>query len=183
MPFSNYLRPKGFTLVEIIVAIVALAISMSVIFSLMVPAEKQSADQLHQIKAAELGQGLLDEILGRAYDDNSDMAGSHWRCDEIGRPACTAETAFGAEPDEYTSGQADRNLFDDVDDYHGFTTHVNSTNTSLDSGYSSFGISVEVTYKGLELNLTNNRLAKRIVVTITTPLGSEIRFTAYKSNF
>lgn len=183
MPFNIHKKSKGFTLVEIIVAIVALAISMSVILSLIVPAEQQSADQLHQIKAAELGQGMLDEILGRAFDDNSDMVGGHWRCDETGKPACTDEADFGAEPDEFTAGSADRNLFDDVDDYHGFVEQVNSTNDTLDSGYDSFEIAIDVQYKGLELNLANNQLAKRITVTITTPLGTDIRFTAYKSNF
>ncbi len=175
-----YKKSKGFTLVEIIVAIVALAISMSVILSLIVPAEQQSADQLHQIKAAELGQGMLDEILGRAFDDNSDMVGGHWRCDETAKPACTDEAAFGPEPDELAT---DRNSFDDVDDYHGFSAKVNSTNTQLDTGYDSFKITIDVQYKGLELNLTNNRLAKRITVTITTPLGTDINFTVYKSNF
>ncbi len=173
-------KSKGFTLVEIIVAMVALAISMSVILSLIVPAEQQSADQLHQIKAAELGQSMLDEILGRAFDDNSDMVGGHWRCDEAGRPVCTDEGLFGPDPDELTT---DRNSFDDVDDYHGFEELVNATNDTLDSGYDSFSIAIDVQYKGLELNLANNKLAKRITVTITTPLGSAISFSAYKSNF
>jgi len=180
MLFNTHKKSKGFTLVEIIVAMVALAISMSVILSLIVPAEQQSADQLHQIKAAELGQSMLDEILGRAFDDNSDMVGGHWRCDEEGRPACTDEGDFGPDLDELTT---DRNSFDDVDDYHGFEEQVNATNDTLDSGYDSFSIAIDVQYKGLELNLANNKLAKRITVTITTPLGSAISFSAYKSNF
>jgi len=174
----NFSRVKGFTLIEIIIAIVALAISMSVILSLIVPAEKQSADQLHQIKAAEIGQSLLDEILGRAFDENSDMAGSHWRCDESGHLACTDSVNFGSD-----SGEINRKLYDDVDDYDGFNLLVNSTNNNLDSGYNSFKINVVVEYQGNELNLGNNRLAKRVIITITTPLESKIRFTGYKSNF
>jgi MSHA pilin protein MshD len=174
----NSLSTKGFTLIEIIVALVALAISMTVILSLIVPAEKQSADQLHQIKAAELGQSFLDEILGRAFDENSDMAGSHWRCDETGYAACTATINFGTD-----SGESNRELFDDVDDYNGFNLLVNSTNNNLNAGYNSFKVDVAVSYQGSELGLADNRLAKRVIITITTPLNSKVRFTGYKSNF
>ena len=177
---SNNSKQSGFTLIEIIIGIVALSISLSIITTLIVPAEQQSADQIHQIKAAELGQGMLDEILGRAFDENSDHAGSVWRCDEttpIVRPSCSTVVNFG--PD---IGENSRDLYDDVDDYNGFTSKVNSTNQNLDSGYDSFQISVAVVYDGTSLGLANT-LAKRVTVTITTPLGMAIEFSGYKSNF
>jgi len=164
-------------LIEIIIGIVALSISMAIIFSLIVPVEQQSADQVHQIKAAELGQSMLDEILARAYDQNSDMSGGVWRCNETGRPACTPAVNFGAD-----AGETDRSLYNDVDDYQGFNQLVNATNNNLDAGYNSFQLAVAVSYDGVTLGLTNN-LAKRITVTITTPLGTAIEFTGYKSNF
>jgi len=173
----NSLRQAGFTLIEVIIGIVALGISLSIVFTLIVPAEQQSADQIHQIKAAELGQGMLDEILGRAFDENSDHAGSVWRCDETGRPACTLQGSFGTE-----TGETSRDLFDDVDDYQGFASKVNSTNQNLDAGYNSFQIAVTVSYDGTTLGLAN-ALAKRVTVTITTPLGTAIEFAGYKSNF
>jgi len=174
-------KQLGFTLIEIIIGIVVLAISLSIITTLIVPAEQQSADQIHQIKAAELGQGMLDEILGRAFDENSDHAGSVWRCDEttpVVRLACSAAATFGV-PD---AGESTRDTFDDVDDYNGFNSKVNSTNQNLDKGYNSFQIAVSVVYDGVALGLAN-RLAKRVTVTITTPLGTAIEFTGYKSNF
>ena len=174
---SHHPKQAGFTLIEIIIGIVALAISLSIITTLIVPAEQQSADQIHQIKAAELGQGVLDEILGRAFDENSDHAGSVWRCNETGRPACTAQASFGAD-----NGESSRDLFDDVDDYDGFNSKVNSTNQNLDKGYNSFQIAVSVIYDGTALGLANT-LAKRVTVTITTPLGTAVEFTGYKSNF
>jgi MSHA pilin protein MshD len=173
---ANPQRQQGFTLIEIIIGIVALSISLAIVTSLIVPADQQSADQIHQIKAAELGQGLLDEILGRAFDENSDSVGSRWRCNETGRSACTAQTSFGAE-------EANRSQYDDVDDYHNFSLNVNSTNANLDGSYNSFAINVAVSYQGVELGLANNNLAKRITVTVTTPLGTAIAFTGYKANF
>ena len=172
---------RGFTLLEIIIGIVALSISLAVVSSFIAPAEQQSADQIHQIKAAELGQGMLDEILGRAFDENSDMVGSHWRCGETGHSVCS--TTLAAENNEFTSSKPDRNKFDDVDDYNGFSESVNSTNISLGDSFSSFQINVSVAYAGSELGLSNNNLAKRITVTVTTPLGTPINFTGYKANF
>jgi len=177
--FKN--KQSGFTLIEIIVGIVVLSISLALVMNLIVPAEQQSADQVHQIKAAELGQGMLDEILGRAFDHNSDMVGSIWRCDEDIPEDCS--DILGPE-----AGENSRASYNDVDDYNGFTLKVDSTDNPLDDGYNSFEITVNVIYDGNSLGLTdpivnNNRLAKRITVTITTPLNTAITFAGYKSNF
>jgi len=167
-------RQHGFTLIEIIIGIVALSISLAIVGSFLDPAEQHSADQVQQIKAAELGQGMLDEILGRAFDENSDMVGSHWRCNETGRTACS--TTLTAE-------ESDRSQYDDVDDYNGFNLKVTSTNNNLDASFTNFQINVSVAYAGSDLGLSNNNLAKRVTVTITTPLGTAIDFTGYKANF
>jgi len=174
-------KQSGFTLIEVIVGIVVFSISIALVMNLIVPAEQQSADQGQQIKAAELGQGMLDEILGRAFDHNSDMVGSIWRCDETGRSDCT--DLLGPEAGENT-----RAVFNDVDDYNGFTLKVDSTDNPLDDGYNSFEIAVNVIYDGNTLGLNdptvdNNRLAKRITVTVITPLKTAVTFAGYKSNF
>jgi len=174
---SSKKHQLGFTLIEIIVGMVTLSISMAIIVNLIVPAEQQSADQIHQIKAAELGQGMLDEILGRAFDHNSDMVGSIWRCDETGRAACTSQGDFTSE-----AGETNRSFYNDVDDYNGFNELKTSTNTNLDSGYDSFQIGVVVVYDGASLGMTNT-LAKRVTITVTTPLGTAFEFTGFKSNF
>jgi MSHA pilin protein MshD len=168
----------GFTLIEIIVGMVALAVSMAIIIGLIVPTEQHSADQIHQIKASALGQSLLDEILGRAFDENSDHAGGHWRCNETAQLTCTAESNFGTD-----AGETSRSLFDDVDDYHQYQQHITSTDTGYDASYQDFTINVTVSYDGLTLGLSDNQLAKRITVRITTPLSTTFAFTGYKANF
>ncbi|MEW6981167.1 prepilin-type N-terminal cleavage/methylation domain-containing protein [Colwelliaceae bacterium 6471] len=176
MRFSHRKLTAGFTLIEIIMGIVAFSIALSIVSSLIGPTEQHSADQIHQVKAAELGQAMLDEILGRAFDENSDMAGGRERCGENGT-SCTAQVNFGSEEGN------NRELFDDVDDYNGYNAQENSTGDGLDSGYGSFTINVAVTYDGLTLGLASDNLAKKITVTITTPLGTDIEFAAYKANF
>lgn len=168
---------RGFTLIEIIVGIIVLSISLSIVSTLIAPAEERSADHVLQIKASELAQSLMNDIVSRAFDDNSDMAGGLIRCGEPDDSSNPCSATLGPE-----AGESSRDLFDDVDDFDGFEEKVNSTNESIDSGYDQFIIHVSVIYAGTDLGLANE-LAKRITVTVTTPLGTAIEFTSHKANF
>ncbi|NQZ81768.1 MAG: prepilin-type N-terminal cleavage/methylation domain-containing protein [Colwellia sp.] len=184
----SFKKNSGFTLVETIIGIVVLAISFSILSSLLFPAAKQSAEQVHQIKAAELGQSMLNEILARAFDENSDMAGGRVRCGESGL-VCTLDNGFGAD-----AGENSRALYDDVDDYENLddsgTDLVNSLGTSIASLYLGYRVRVMVchdsNYNGVcdkDESITNTVVAKLITVTITTPQGFDIVFSSYKANF
>lgn len=181
-PPSYQCRPQqGFTLIELIVGIIVLTISLAIVSTLIIPAEEKSADNILQIRASGLAQSLMNDITSRAFDDNSDMSGGLVRCGEPddGTNNCTDEANFGPEIDE---DREDRNTFDDVDDFDGFKEQVNSTNTPIDNSYSEFIIKVAVIYAGSDLGLAKG-LAKRITVTVTTPLGTKIKFTSHKTNF
>ena len=175
---------NGFTLIEVIIGIVVFAISLAIIVSLILPTDKNSADQIHQIKASALAQALMDDIMSRAFDENSDMAGGAKRCDEDKdgngsvEPSELCSSVFG--PD---SGESDRSLYDDVDDFNGYSLQVDAIDDPLDQGYSSFTINVTVSYAGTQLGLSNNRLAKLVAVTVTTPFKTDIEFSVYKANF
>lgn len=173
-------RQSGFTLIEVIIGIVALSISLAIVTSFIAPTEQKSADQIHQVKAAELAQSLMNEIMGKAFDNNSDMAGGRDRCDETGYVNCT--TSLGSE------GTETRITFNDVDDYDEYNEKVSSTGDNLHSGYTTFSILVDVSYDstdllGLGLSPQGNALAKLIQITVTTPLGTDITFASYKTNF
>ena len=183
-PFSK--KQKGFTLIEIIIGIVVLSISLAIVSTLIAPTEEQSADNLLQIKAAELGQSYLNDITSRAFDHKSDMAGGRFRCNDVGRTACTPANRFGPEDgqdDRDDEGEDDRSLFNDVDDFDQYNVNSDAIDDALHSGYNNFDIFVSVQYAGDDLGLANNELAKRITVTVTTPLGTPIEFTTYKANF
>ena len=176
-------KVNGFTLIETIVGIVVLAISFSVLTTLIFPAVEQSADQVHQIRAAELGQSMLNEIQAKAFDENSDMAGGRVRCGENGID-CTANNLLGAE-----SGET-RATYDDVDDYDDIN-HGQDIKDSLglsigaDDLYSGHSIDVEVCndgdYDGSCDSTTD--IAKLIIVTVKTPNGFDIVFSTYRVNF
>ena len=183
MPYNSIIISRGFTLIELIVGIVVLSISLSIISTLIAPAEEKSADQILQVKAAELGQSLLNDISSRAFDENSDMAGGRLRCGEPkpdGSPnLCTDEGGFGA----VESGETTRDLFDDVDDFDGYKLNVNAQGEDLHNSYANFTILVTVEYVDLLPCLASEMCAKLITVNVITPLGTEIKFATHKANF
>lgn len=175
-PAKQIKHQKGLTLIEIIVGIVALSIALSIVTTLIIPAEQNSADQIHQVKAAELAHSLMDEIMTKAYDHNSDMAGGALRCGETNAPLCTSSPG----PD---SGETSIELYNDVDDYHelDMDTYGNMDNL-IKNTYQGFELQVTVTQDGAALSIANS-LAKKIEIKVTTPLKNDLYFTVYKTNF
>ncbi|GAA6204021.1 MULTISPECIES: prepilin-type N-terminal cleavage/methylation domain-containing protein [Thalassotalea] len=171
---------SGFTLIETVIGIVVLSIAFSVLITLIYPMTEQSADQLHQIKAAELGQSMLNEIQQKAFDENSDKTGGLIRCGETSAPACS--TIMGSEGET-------RGTYDDVDDYneinHGNDIENSLNDHSLDALYIGYSVDVTVCndgdYNG-QCDATTN-IAKLITVTVKTPTGFDIVFSTYRANF
>jgi MSHA pilin protein MshD len=176
---------KGFTLIEIIIGIVVMSVSFSIITSLLLPATEHSAGQVQQIKAAELGQSMMNEILAKAFDENSDFVGGKERCGE----GVDCSLVMGRETGET------RATFNDVDDYDdlpiiGENLVSNSLGVSLADIYFNFKVEVSVCndsdYDGtcnIATNTTNNYTAKLITITVTTPQKDTIVFATYKANY
>lgn len=192
MQFSNsgsYLRHKGFTLIETIVGMVVLAISFSVLTTLIYPVAQQSADQLHQVKAAELAQSVLNEIQNKAFDENSDMAGGRVRCGETDADDCSTDMG----PDTISGVEETRAIFNDVDDYDGLVYAAgeieNSQGVVIDLylGYSmSISVCNDASYDGScpnDISKVATSVAKLITVTITTPTDFSMSFSTYRANF
>lgn len=193
---------QGFTLIEIIVSIVVLSIAFSIFTTLIYPLANQSAKQVHQIKAAELGQSMINEILGKAFDENSDMSGGIYRCgeDQNNDGEIKAEddeqcsTTMGAEESE--DGESEkREQFDDVDDYNDLSIMEDSLGVhdssaeydSLADLYTGYKINVQVindsNYDGDHDGDDDISTAKLITVTVTTPQDFDFVFAVYRANF
>jgi MSHA pilin protein MshD len=175
---------KGFTLIEIIVGIVVLAVALVVITSALGPLYKSASNPWHQVRAAELGHSLLNEIMGRSFDENSDRAGGEFRCGEAGFTACSA---FCTNAAVNTAEAETRPGYDDVDDFNGLQLSgsdiVGSTgNLALNNLYLGYQASITVACAGSELTQPQASV-KKITVTITTPTGEAIAFSAYRSNW
>ena len=172
---------RGFSLIELIIGIVTLAIALVLVFTLLYPQAFRSAEPVLQMRAATLGQALLDEIVAQSFDEQSNRSGGLIRCDGVGGPACTASANFG--PDAET-----RATFDDVDDFHQlqatFPALANAEGDSLAARYPGFGFAISVCYSNaLGVCSTTNTAFKRVVVTTTTPLGQNFDFSVIKGNY
>ncbi|WP_322567453.1 type IV pilus modification PilV family protein [Thiohalophilus sp.] len=167
----------GFTLVEMVVFIVVLAVGLSGVVLVINRTLLDAPEALVNTRAMEIAQLYLDEIGAKKYDENTPQGGLP-PCDSPDGDACTAEASFGPE------GSESRDLFDDVDDYHNpaFQTAADADNNPLPN-YSDYDVGVTISYAGTELGLANDRLAKRIDLIIRTPRNQQIPVTLYRTNF
>ncbi len=172
---------QGFTLIEIIVGMVISAISLTMLYSLIYPQIVRSVEPMLQVRAVELGQAIVEEILAKPYDEQSPTGGVP-PCNP-----CTAAANFGVD-----SGEITRAEFDDVDDFNsycGSPQAVDQIPGVTPSGFDSFLMEVCVIYDGnFDGVADGNQDAKRITVSVYAPTrGSDfaapIRFSAYRGNF
>lgn len=170
---------RGFTLVELIFGIVLLAIVMTIVTSFIAPQARQSAEPLIQLKASELGQALLNEIMGKSFDELSERNPPFRRCGELGFVSCSA--VLGKEAGET------RITYNDVDDYIGNYSNanlVNSLNQSISDDYLGFSYNVSVVYDGDYDGVSDSDVnAKLITVVINASNGEQYGFSAYKGNY
>lgn len=173
---------NGFTLIELILGIVIFAIALTIIVGLIAPQARQSAEPLIQLKASELGQSLMNEILSKSFDEHSERAPPFRRCSEttLGAEPCTDTGDFGLDETET------RTSYDDVDDYVALSGQAitNAIGEEL-VVYQEFSLEVQVEYDSdYNANTSDGGvLAKRITVTVISPLGERYGFTSYKANY
>ena len=155
----------------------------------------------------------MDEILSKAYDENTPVGGG---CvDGYASTSCASGvTAQGLLVTNFgvNSGET-RNRFDDIDDYHdlaycgaGVTTAdldvkcagicstlVDETGTDISTEYAGYSVCINVSFAGTEINSVttssgskvnvNNNDAKRIDLIVQDPIASRLIYSAYKTNF
>ncbi|MDX1677893.1 prepilin-type N-terminal cleavage/methylation domain-containing protein [Arsukibacterium sp.] len=182
---------RGVSLIELIVGIVVLAIALSLVTAVLGPLYIKSTDPWHQVRATELGQSMLNDIMARSFDQQSPRSGSLLRCGEPGAPACTLQNPDGSWPADPGESAADNRLrFNDVDDFNNFTVNgsllTNILAEDLADVYRNYQLTVRVSYANAGevsgINLAANQ-AKVITVTVRTPTGSELQFSAYRGNW
>jgi len=166
---------NGFTLIELIIVILVLSLALTGVTIAINETVKQSSKPLVQTRAMELAQTYLDEILNKRFDELSGQGGTP-RCDSSDNAAQTCSNSLGNEESN------NRQLFDDVDDFNGLNDSPPVTANSSLVNYSSYRVQVSVAYAGGDLGLSS-RGAKRITVSVTTPLGNVIPVSAYRVNF
>lgn len=91
-------RRRGLTLVEVVIAMTILAFAVLVIVQMVSAGQAQTYAALHDLRALSLAEAMLEEVVSLPFDD--------------------PDGASNAGPE---SGETSRALFDNADDFHGFT--------------------------------------------------------------
>ncbi len=158
-------RLRGLTLAECLLAITILPLAVSAVSLAIISGQQQAMASLRQLRATELAQALMAEILSKPYHDPQ------------------GGTALGPE-----AGETARSLYDNIDDFlppsggQGFTEAAGSLYDAAGAAYpdayqdfsrtvSGTAISVQVTSLGV------NRPALQITVTVSDPAGAVVTLT------
>lgn len=146
------------SLIELVVAIVVVAISLTGAFALVDTTVRRSVDPMIERQATAIAEAYLEEILQQAYHDPDD-----------------ASVCPDPEPD--------RALFDNVCDYHGLSdAGARSQTGGAVPGLEAYRIRVGVDRAASLGDLSGDEAILRIDVEVTDPLGRTVRFSAYRSN-
>lgn len=146
------------SLIELVIAIVVIAICLTGAFALVNTTTRRSADPMLERQATSIAEAYLEEILQQAYVDPDD-----------GQICPTAE--------------ANRKLFDNVCDYAGLAeTGARDQQGDAVTGLESYRVEVAIDSKATLGGLTGESVVLRIDVTVTDPLGRPVRLSAYRTN-
>lgn len=173
------IRARGFTLIEIVIGIVVLAIALVGLSATLFPQSQRSVDPIYQVRATELGQSLLKEIISLTFDEVNNRAGGDRRCKDSQPQACTAPADLGPE------GSEERGDYNDVDDFNGFSTSGDLlTGATIGDLYKNFTVSVSVCYATSVTGACTNTITyyKKIEILVTTPNDLPVPFSAYRGN-
>lgn len=163
-------KTNGFTLIELVVGMLVIAIAIVLMASMLFPQADRAAFNLQRVRSAELAHSIMNEIWGKRYDQNTNANGGAPACDSPTGLACS--TTLGKE-----SGEG-RNDFNDVDDYNGLIQTdlmLNSTQTYADA-YPQYGLRVTVVYG----SVPNTKL---VTIDVTTPQNEVITYNLVRSNY
>ena len=178
---------KGFSLIELIIAIVLIGIAVVGISVGLFPQSRQSAELVLASRAAELGHAVMDEVISRKFDHNSGELGGLPVCISEDRALvdderpCTPLDGLGPDGNESTWSE-----FNDVDDFDGSRGSVaDLLGEEIGAKYPNYFIAIRVFYDADLDGVADEEKgdSKRIAVQITDPQGNHYDFAVYRGNF
>lgn len=155
-------RQTAFTLIEVLVTIVLIAIASAALLGVFTNLIRTSADPVIQQQASTIAESYLEEILLRPFDDpQGEVAGGGLEGDEGGRGG-----------------------YDDVQDYQGLPAGPAADQFGNPiPALGDYIVSVAVTDAALNDIGVGTGDALRIDVTVTHPAVASITLTGYRTNY
>lgn len=163
---------KGISLIELIIFIMILSVALTGITLVYINTTRNSADPLVRIRAVELAQSTLEEVLLKKYDENTPTGGG---CVKYGATdtLCVAPT-YASQPNAFSTtalqteaGETIRSLYDDVDDFNNklycgdnvvaantacptLTCEdlIDLSGTNIKTNYAGFSVCIKVSFAG-----------------------------------
>lgn len=144
---------RGFSLVELILAIVIISVAVGGVMLVFVVAFTHSANPMQQQQAVAIAEGYLDEILARRYDD----------------------------PDGSNAGES-RSTYDDVSDYNAIVNQSppRDQDGNVLTGLENYIVNVTVTNSSIG-PAGDTVPARRIDVQVTSPPLVDTTLSAYRT--
>ena len=156
-------RLRGFSLVEVIVFIMIVSVALVGVLTVMNLTTQRSADPLIRKQAIAVAESMLEEVSLQNFANP--LVGG-FTCAPL---PCT---------------QADRQSFDDIGDYHNFTTSgVYPIDDPLTQISGLTGYNVRVTVVGSALSGIPVAAASLITVTVTAPDGVSVVLAGYRTAY
>jgi len=143
-------RQHGFTLVELVIALVVIAVAATGIVSVYVTTVASSADPALRVQAQAIASAYLDEIMLQSYADPE-----------------TRNTGMREE------SKSNRDEFDDVWDYDGLDQPPTDRTGSAIAGVSDYNVTVDVVDTG---DKSPNASPAEITVTVTHQASDRVDY-------
>ncbi len=146
------------SLIELVVAIVVVAICLTGAFALVDATVRRSTDPMLERQATAIAEAYLEEILQHAFRDPDDAR------------VCPA-------------AEAARDRYDNVCDYDGLVdAGARSQAGAPVTGLEGYRIVVAIDRDATLGDLAGEQDVLRIDVAVTDPLGRTVRFSAYRTD-
>lgn len=184
---------KGFTLIELVVAIVILSIGTAAFLTLVLNTTKNSVDPQIRVQANAIAQAYLEEIMLSSFCDPDWDPNLDADADPLTNPQnCPADCTSSVCTVCKVSGtgwttEASRNLYDDVCDY----TAINSATATDRNGLSlgtvgDYTVTVTINDVGVSLNTSATSNAGQVVridVDVSHASGATANLSSFKTNY
>ena len=178
MRIAEHASERGFTFVELVIAIAVMGIAMVTMLQMLGLSLGHQSDTLVQSRTTALAEAYMQEILARRFDANAPPGGI---------PACAPAAVPCSTPSAFDDGET-RAEYDDADDFDGLDElpPLDATG-AVRAGYDRYRVQVSVAYPNAAqvtaFGLDNASDAKIVSITVTPPSGPAQPFSFIKGDY
>jgi MSHA pilin protein MshD len=186
--FTNTRRfnAHGFTLIEIIITIVVLAIAATTLLSVFTSTARTSADPMIQQQAISIAEAYMEEIVSKSFNDPQGDEEVEVAEEETDEEVEVAEEETDEEVE--VAEKETRANYDDVQDYNSLPENdvvKDQNNEKIDQLSADYKVTVKVFGEalGTALNEISGDHSMRIDITVSHPAISPITITGYRTDY